>query len=285
MNNNCAICGDSRFSYLFQRDEKGYFRCDNCLVESISPQLSELEFRCIYDDTYYNGWGSWQAEEVRQAKIATFKNRLNLIPIRLNSKVLDCGCAGGYFLEAAQAVGYVPYGIEINKHAVAIARNKIPADQIHVGELEDSCFPDNSFYAVFMCDFIEHVRNPVQSLKKASYLLSPGGYLVLSTPDAGSISRRLMRENWLHYKTEHLFYFNKKNINLLLKKTGFRVLSIRKAKKCLTLDYIKSHFARHPRGKASLLVKKLVDSLPMRFRLKPMWFSFGEMVVVAKKRN
>ena len=65
---------------------------------------------------------------------------------------------------------------------------------------------DEDFFDIItMIDFIEHVRAPMSILVKASRLLRPGGQLVILTPNADSLSRRLMGLRWLHYKVEHLY--------------------------------------------------------------------------------
>jgi len=65
---------------------------------------------------------------------------------------------------------------------------------------------DEDFFDIItMIDFIEHVGAPMSILVKASRLLRPGGQLVILTPNADSLSRRLMGLRWLHYKVEHLY--------------------------------------------------------------------------------
>lgn len=42
--------------------------------------------------------------------------------------------------------------------------------------------PDSSFDAIMCVEVIEHVPNPVDSLKELTRLLRPGGYLILTAP-------------------------------------------------------------------------------------------------------
>lgn len=71
---------------------------------------------------------------------------------------------------------------------------------------------------------------------------------MVMTPDTSSISRRLMGSRWTQFKLEHLFYFSPANIRRLAASCGFRVLSIQRARKAMTLKYLRDQFQvyRHP---------------------------------------
>lgn len=279
---NCDICKDQDMLSLFEIEGRKIYRCKKCGLEKVYPKPSKSELKRIYDDDYYKAWGM-QEDVVGAVKKETFRNHLNLIPSCRGAKILDCGCATGYFLEVAKDCEFLPYGIEINEVAVNIAKKKFSPDQIYLGSIESCPFKEDSFYAIFMSDFLEHVEDPLNTLKKAYALLKSYGYLVITTPNTNSFSHKIMQRLWPHYKLEHLFYFNEKNINLLFKKVGFKVISINKAWKCLTLDYIKSYFIKYPCKGLTSLLRKIIGLLPYSFRYRKMWCYFGEMVVVALK--
>ena len=279
----CEICKEENMVFVFKIRGRKIYRCKRCGLEKIYPLPSESELRYIYNDSYYDAWGPWQKEEVGKVKKETAKHRLNLIPVFKNEKILDCGCASGYFLEVAKDYGYIPYGFDINISALKIAQEKFSSQQVYFGNIESCPFEKNSFYAIFMSDFLEHVIDPLLTINKAHSLLKPQGYLVITTPDTNSFSHKVMKNYWPHYKIEHLFYFNPQNISLMLKKNGFGIISINRAYKCLTLDYLKSYFQKYPKLGIRLFLKGLVGLLPSRIRFKRIWFYFGEMVVVALK--
>jgi 2-polyprenyl-3-methyl-5-hydroxy-6-metoxy-1,4-benzoquinol methylase len=209
----------------------------------------------IYNATYYQAWG----DDPDLCKRETFKHRLSLIPFK-SGKVLDCGSGKGYFSEEARKVGYQSYDLEINR--------SVNADYRSIGEIKDS------FYAIFMSDFIEHIADTKTLLDKTYNLLQESGYLVITTPDTGSLSCKLMGNRWLHYKPEHIRCMNRDRLSMLLTNAGFKVLSITNAPKCLTLDYIVSYFKKY---------NNISIPLPKFLKRVKMWFSFGEMIVVATK--
>jgi hypothetical protein len=62
------------------------------------------------------------------------------------------------------------------------------------------------------------------------------------TPDVGRWVASIMKDAWPHYKLEHLTYFTKPSLSVLLRSVGFRVIHIETGFKYLAFDYILSHF-------------------------------------------
>jgi 2-polyprenyl-3-methyl-5-hydroxy-6-metoxy-1,4-benzoquinol methylase len=279
---SCDICGkDSTMSKIFEREGRAFYRCFLCGLEKIFPQPSDVELQSIYNNEYYEAWGRLinAAESVKKE---TFRARLKLLPKNKNKNILDCGCAAGYLLEEAQEQGFVAYGIDINPAGLEIARQKFQPSQICQGRLEESQFPDSFFYAIFLNDFLEHVRNPIAVLELTYRMLEPGGFLVITTPDVNSFSRKITGAHWPHYKSEHLFYFYRRAVRICLSRANFLLTSVNKAWKCLTLDYISAYFNKYPQ-KIITLLSKSIYMLPLSIRFKKIWFSLGEMVILARK--
>lgn len=278
---DCDICGGKTMLKIFEKAGHDFYRCIACNLEKTYPQASDSELSSTYNKDYYEAWGN-DLRACEEVKKETFKIRLKLIPEDKNKKILDCGCAAGYLLEIAREQGFIPYGIDINPMGIEIARQKFPSHQILEGKLEDHPFPDGFFYAIFMNDFLEHVRKPAEILKLVHQLLESGGFLVIATPDTNSFSRRITRKYWPHYKPEHLFYFNRDNFGVLFKNTHFRLLSVKKAWKCLTLDYLMAYFHKYPQ-KFLPILSKVVRLLPYSIRFRKIWFYCGEMALIAQK--
>ena len=57
-------------------------------------------------------------------------------------------------------------------------------------------------------------------------MLRPGGVLFVAMPSLDSWSARLMRERWMEFKAEHLFYFDSRTMQSLLFKAGFEQVEI-----------------------------------------------------------
>jgi len=282
----CEVCASSRFQPMFDKLGHHFVRCTECKLERISPQPSDDELAKIYGAHYYNAWGLHEDEDtVATLKKRTFKYVLGKLEApRPHAKLLDCGAATGFLLEVAQGLGYEPYALELSEFGAKEMARKFGADHVFCGELEDLKFPGvaaGEFDVITMCDYIEHVRDPKQILTLARKLLRPGGALVITTPDAGSPSHRVLGRGWTHYKLEHLFYFNQRNFERLLKDCGFSSAKFHPLWKSLTLDYIGRQFETYPHPALTALSRTIRRLTPAPIRAMPMPFSTGEFLAVA----
>jgi 2-polyprenyl-3-methyl-5-hydroxy-6-metoxy-1,4-benzoquinol methylase len=282
----CEVCGSSREEPMFEKLEHRFVRCGDCGLERISPQPSDATLAKIYGAHYYDAWGLHDSEAtVAALKKRTFRYVLDRLPAAPpGTKLLDCGAATGFLLEGARARGYEPYGLELSEFGAGEIARKFGADRVFCGELQDAAFPSarpGDFGAITMCDYIEHVRDPRQTLALARKLVADGGALAITTPDAGSPSRRVLRTGWTHYKIEHLFYFNKRNLERLLKEVGFRSVKFYPLWKSLTLDYISDQFEVYPHPALTQLARGIQRFAPARLRSLPLPFTTGELLAIA----
>jgi 2-polyprenyl-3-methyl-5-hydroxy-6-metoxy-1,4-benzoquinol methylase len=210
------------------------------------------------------------------------------VTLEKSARILDCGAAYGALMEAARDAGWQPYGIELPSEASAAIARKFGADRVFAGPFEEAHFPslgDAPFDAVFMCDFIEHVRDPVSVLRRAANLLRPGGHLVATTPNGSSLSSRVMGAAWPHAKVEHLYFYDPHNFARLLDRAGLRFVRAGRASKVLDLDYLQRQFATYPRFPVTQLLNMLTRCAPSALRRSPLSFSFGEMLAVAVRSS
>ena len=202
-------------------------RCPECGLQRLDPQPDDATLGRIYRQEYYDAWGLHDnAEATRTLKRAMFRRLLSPVARRLGpgAPLLDCGAALGYLLEEAAAAGMEPYGVELSEFGARAIAEKFGPERVFQGPFEQAEFAgaDREYFGVItMFDFLEHVRDPAADLAKAFRLLRSGGTLMILTPDAASLSCRLMGPRWLHYKVEHLTYFTPKSLRRYLELEGF----------------------------------------------------------------
>jgi 2-polyprenyl-3-methyl-5-hydroxy-6-metoxy-1,4-benzoquinol methylase len=281
----CEVCSSSVAIPLFEKLAHQFVRCGDCGLERISPQPSDETLAKIYGAHYYDAWGLHDSEDtVANLKKRTFAYVLGKLPkLPPGAKLLDCGAATGFLLDVAQGLGYDPYGLELSEFGAGEIGKKFGADHVFCGELQHAKFAGvqpGEFRAITMCDYIEHVRDPRQTLSLARSWLAPDGALAITTPDAGSPSRRVLGTGWTHYKIEHLFYFNKHNLERLLKDVGFTQVSFYPLWKSLTLDYIGHQFEVYPHP-ALTPVARALRRMPQPIRAFPLPFTTGELLAIA----
>ncbi|MBI3665618.1 MAG: methyltransferase domain-containing protein [Acidobacteria bacterium] len=102
-----------------------------------------------------------------------------------DKRVLDAGCGVGYGAARLAAVARQTVGLEIAADAVEAARLRYDAPQLAF--LRGDCcalpFDDGSFDLVVAFEVIEHLESWESLLAESRRILTPGGALVISTPN------------------------------------------------------------------------------------------------------
>jgi 2-polyprenyl-3-methyl-5-hydroxy-6-metoxy-1,4-benzoquinol methylase len=146
---------------------------------------------------------------------------------REGGRFLDVGCGGGFLVETARDLGWAAEGTEVSRSAVDFGRGK--GLTIHVGVLADANLPAAAFDAITLMEVVEHVPDPVALLRECTALLRPGGALYLTTPNWGSLSRRLLGARWSPVSRDHVVYFTPRHIRRALAAAGLRPVRVTSA--------------------------------------------------------
>jgi 2-polyprenyl-3-methyl-5-hydroxy-6-metoxy-1,4-benzoquinol methylase len=287
---NCPVCNNTETVFYFNYNAKqSIYKCNPCTLQFLSPQLDDVDLTKLYSENYYLAWGlkgDAENESIKHMKISTFNLRLDLIAqFKKSGKILDVGCATGYFLEAAKAKAYDPFGIEFSDYSARLAKNKFGDKNIFKGTLEQSDFENGTFDIIAMSDLIEHVRNPIETLSRANQLLKTDGFIMIMTPDTGSVSYKLMKQKWTHYKLEHFYYFNKQAIQIAALHSGFELVHYERAKKSMNFDYLHTQLNVYKNKLFTPIINLIYFILPKAFLRKIFNLSLGEMVVILRKKN
>jgi 2-polyprenyl-3-methyl-5-hydroxy-6-metoxy-1,4-benzoquinol methylase len=151
---------------------------------------------------------------------------VGFLPAVPNGRLLDVGCGSGEWLLFMRRLGWDVEGIDFDERAVnAAAQNGL---KVRCGALEKGGFPAESFDAVVLNHVIEHVPDPLATLKECSRVLRPGGKVVLFTPNSSSLGHMVFKEEWRGLEPpRHLHVFSMQSISRILKQTGFRTVSVR----------------------------------------------------------
>lgn len=281
--NLCALCSRPDGSPMFSVDGSLIVRCERCdLVREASRPLATS---AVYDSDYYATESSkgGYANYVLDAAIneLTFAERLGAIESRLGRKgrLLDVGCALGDFVEVARDSGWDAEGVEISKYAAAEARSR--GLRVYTGVLEDLRLPAGSYDVITLYDVIEHLTDPVRTLREVRRLLAPGGVLHMVTPNVGGIQARLLGSKWYHYKPgEHLFYFSPKTVRETVDRAGLGWVGWSRSGSYVTLTYVLSRLRYYAPGFFGALE---AVGRTLRFGPVPFKLFVGEMEVWATR--
>jgi 2-polyprenyl-3-methyl-5-hydroxy-6-metoxy-1,4-benzoquinol methylase len=215
----CRICSATDLRPHFTVRQSALDRCKFCDFIQVREQPSAEELRALYADGFFKR-GKYDddfAQRKEGERRLGWLARAGLAP---GARVLDAGCATGDFLALA-GDRYEMWGLDVSAFATELARAKNPrcAARIFTGFVEEQRFDPASFDAIVMWDVIEHVWDPRAVLRKLLVHLRPGGALLLSTPDIGALTARLLGRRWAFMTPpEHLGFFNRRSLRFLLER-------------------------------------------------------------------
>ncbi len=142
-----------------------------------------------------------------------------------HGRLLDVGCGSADWLLSMRELGWEVTGVDLDAQAVRVGRER--GLTIHCGTLTGQKFANHAFDAVTLNHVIEHVPDPVDTLRECARILKKGGKLVLFTPNAGSLGHRVFKEFWRGLKTpRHLHIFSFSSMLHALEQAGFREVAI-----------------------------------------------------------
>ncbi len=244
-NIKCLVC-DSKNSresiypgYLYKDKKYKKYQCKRCSFIFIDPIPDKGEVREIYNnhayfDDYFvpnaKGCGYLDSQEAAFGNAEKTLDKIKLYST--GTRLLEIGCAGGFFLRAAKKSGFEVTGIEINKEMVEIARKELGDKVIH-GDIMDLELRDARFDIVCMGDVFEHLIDISKITGRIKDILTDRGILLIEGPVAYyktlynfllKLKFFLKRRCYSTNPPTHLWEFTPGNLRLFLERHGFKVL-------------------------------------------------------------
>jgi len=106
---------------------------------------------------------------------------------------LDVGCGAGLLAEPLARLGATVTGLDAAPELIAVAREHAAGQGLEIdyraGELEGL---EGQFDLVTCMEVIEHVADPAAFVRALARHLTPGGLLIMSTPNATGMSKLMM---------------------------------------------------------------------------------------------
>lgn len=281
---SCDLCGADDYTIIHRKIEepleiplhekfsaaKGVLstdqivQCKQCGLVYTNPRIKAeiiLDSCSQGDDTVYisqeEGRKKTFQEELRWIKNTTHPTE--------KEKILDVGCAAGFFLTVAQENNFEPYGVELNAWLADYGRKKFNLTHITTGTLEKAKFRDGFFDYVTLWEVLEHVPHPMQTLQEINRITRKKGYLIISYPDYSSIFAKIFGRRWWFLLSHHIYYFTPKTMKQMLEKAEYTIIEDKMHWQMLKLVYMldmfvklnKSIFVQFPFKSALWLLKAI----------------------------
>jgi len=284
----CRVCGGILFNRLKDSDVSteditpADFKVTDssygatCAIERCAG-CGFLQSDCSDVLSYYQLMEDPEYESGRLARIRQFNDILKeLSRWKTGGRLLDVGAGTGMLVEQALAWGFEAQGIEPSEWmALQAEKRGLP---VIAGTLPDQRVA-GPYGAITLLDVIEHVSDPSGTLARIHDLLEPSGYLLLTTPDVDSFAAKVMGKRWWHFRIAHISYFNSETIDLLLQRSGFEVVQIRRTGWYFELSYLVERLIVFIPGVSSFPLPKMVSKIIVPLNL------FDSMLLVCRKKS
>jgi 2-polyprenyl-3-methyl-5-hydroxy-6-metoxy-1,4-benzoquinol methylase/chromosome segregation ATPase len=140
-------------------------------------------------------------------------------------KSLELGCGNGSFVAMMRWCGFDATGLELSPWVVEFARSTFQIPML-LGPLEDQKIDSGSLDIVALMDVLEHLPDPLATIRRAAGLLKPDGIIVAQTPayrEGTTFTDLVSRHDPFLVQLkprEHVHLFSRRSVAMLLERAG-----------------------------------------------------------------
>jgi 2-polyprenyl-3-methyl-5-hydroxy-6-metoxy-1,4-benzoquinol methylase len=155
--------------------------------------------RCRKCGLVYRHWADDEANEERNGKLQDPKGdypvqydekRRNIFlrmideiePFRSTNRVLDVGSGEGHFLRLCFERNWEPYGVD-KRPELARKCGDLKGATVSNRSFEEADFQKSFFDVVTFLNVLDHMKDPLEALKKAYRIIRPGGGVLIRSPN------------------------------------------------------------------------------------------------------
>jgi 2-polyprenyl-3-methyl-5-hydroxy-6-metoxy-1,4-benzoquinol methylase len=228
----CLLCGKNT-DFLLTKTLRGgrsgkVFLCNSCELGVLDNVVSKEEIINFYKNEYRKHALHKQSDTPEELfnLYSNFQNdRISLIKQYLNKRtaLLEVGCSVGMFLYNVRDYTKRIIGIDYDTESVKFASDKCGCI-VFDRDIEKTGLPKECFDIICMYQVLEHSWDPLDLISRYKKYLKPGGIIVVEVPNINDSLRyvyNLPNHNEFYYHPAHLWYFSKKSLNTIMKKSGF----------------------------------------------------------------
>lgn len=238
----CVLCGGTDFTLRHEWPVGDYWNQTTIPIRIWDCQGCDLTFLWpIPKAEEYPGKGDWHSPQrkdlSRKSKFKTWRRKLknrfagthrerlmrSCLIAKSSGRFLEIGCGKGDLLEQASRHFDECVGVEMSPIAAQVCRDK--GFRVHEGMFEDVALEAEYYDLVVLDSVIEHVFDPVETLRRCHAALRPGGVVCAMTPRLGGWASTVRGRGWNGFRHGwHTFLFTGKTLGACMEKAGFQVM-------------------------------------------------------------
>lgn len=205
-------------------------RCSNCRHCFVDPGSIKGDHDRIYTDHYPRNQEIKYCAGSRgkSGKLVEWINGARSSASRWvpgNVRVLDIGCGNCESLAFYQSRGCKVYGIDVDPNVKQLSIKN--GFSVHIGDIKTAEYDAGYFDYVTLDQVIEHLLDPLETLKEICRVLKNDGALIISTPNPEGWGRYIFRKRWINWHIPyHVNLFSRFSMGLIARNSGFTVEQI-----------------------------------------------------------
>jgi SAM-dependent methyltransferase len=219
----CPVCKAQDQSVLLDNagdyitgEEFQIRRCASCGLAFTFPRPASLQ---RYYPSYYRQY-TWSAQSLLKT-VYSLRARAWARSRSTPGRALEIGCGDGWILDALRQRGWTVVGNERTVPSTTFA-SKVNELPVFVGDL--GTLKSAQFDLIIMVHVLEHMVDPVGTLRHCVRLLREGGTLVVVVPNIESWQARWFGSLWFELDVpRHLFHFSPRALSYAFSEAGLSV--------------------------------------------------------------
>jgi 2-polyprenyl-3-methyl-5-hydroxy-6-metoxy-1,4-benzoquinol methylase len=186
---------------------------------AFQPQRSADDLSTFYDSDYFASLDLGAVAASNRTLEAQIRVEL-VARQRGRGRLLEIGSAGGHFLAAARHAGFDVVGVEPSLETAQAAMERFGVT-VRVAGIEDVELELDAFDVACAWHSLEHIAQPLASLRRIRSCLRPGGMLFVEVPNFDSIRSHREGPKWPAILAYHVGHYGPASLGALLRRAGF----------------------------------------------------------------
>jgi SAM-dependent methyltransferase len=171
------------------------------------------------DESNYGILGGYTSLPMRFCRFFVYRKAMSILrKQKREGRLLDVGCAYGFWADFSRKKGFGSSGCDVSGFAVSAARERFPHTDFLQADIENPLdFPSSHFDVVTAFDVLEHCKDIGSVLSELKRMLNDGGVLLVSVPDSDLFPKERDRDG------THIWHVNFEGWKGVFEKNGFVV--------------------------------------------------------------